>query len=100
MSQTYTVAVYLVDRAFGGHEEGGWWYDTGQLAKICRVFKREETAYVYSRRLNDKLKSRTYGPNVSRREPGSVLSDGEYWAQVRKGDDIPKYYPDRRPHYE
>ena len=29
---TYVVAVYLCDRAFGGHEEGGWWYQTGILA--------------------------------------------------------------------
>ena len=25
------LAVYEVDRAYGGSEEGGWWYDTGRL---------------------------------------------------------------------
>ncbi len=26
---TYTVAICLEDRAYGGSEEGGWWYNYG-----------------------------------------------------------------------
>ncbi len=36
-----TVAVYLVDRAYGGPEEGGWWYDQGSLfPATVRAFER------------------------------------------------------------
>ena len=35
---TYTVAVFEVDRAYGGPEEGGWWFDYGQpLPRSCRL---------------------------------------------------------------
>ena len=31
MSDTFYIGVYLANRAFGGNEEGGWWYDCGEL---------------------------------------------------------------------
>ncbi|CAG0982501.1 hypothetical protein RHIZO_01814 [Rhizobiaceae bacterium] len=31
---TYVLAFYEIDRAYGGPEEGGWWYDTGRLVRI------------------------------------------------------------------
>lgn len=99
MSQTYTVAVYFNDRAYGGPEEGGWWYNCGELAKVCRTFKSEALADDYAFRLNQRLKSRTFGPNQGRRDMSSVLSDGEYWAHVYDGAP-PASFPDRKPHYE
>ncbi len=33
-----TRTVYLIDRAYGGPEEGGWWYDTGERVRIIRTF--------------------------------------------------------------
>jgi hypothetical protein len=47
------VSVYQVERAFGGPEEGGWWYDTYQLvdskpvatsaaAKVVKEFLQEK----------------------------------------------------------
>ena len=33
----YVVAFYAVDRAYGGPEEGGWWFDTGELVRLPRV---------------------------------------------------------------
>ena len=95
---TYLVSVYLVDRAFGGREEGGWWYDTGELARIVKTYRNEEKAYGYARRLNTKLRSRSFGPNEGKREISSVLSDGEYQALVHEGY-APKYFPETRPHY-
>lgn len=34
---TCWVNVYLVDRAYGGPEEGGWWYDTGTAVRSTQV---------------------------------------------------------------
>ena len=95
----YFVAVYLADRAYGGPEEGGWWYDCGELVRVVRLFRTEESACEYARRLNRKLRSRRVGPNVGRREKWSMASDGEYEAHAYT-DFAPQCFPDRRPHYE
>jgi len=58
---TYTVAVFEVDRAYGGHEEGGWWFNCGQpLEKSAQLphgparkrFRKLNQARAYARRLN------------------------------------------------
>jgi hypothetical protein len=96
-----TVAVYLCDMAYGGPEEGGWWYDTGTLTRIVRTIRNQDKAYDYCRRLNKKLQSRVIGPNQGRREYTSVISEGEYQARVFDCDEtIPKHFPETRPHYE
>lgn len=96
----YVVAVYECHQAFGGHEEGGWWYDTGHLARIVRTFRGSEyAANRYCRRLNERLDSRRIGPNQGRREYTSVLSEGEYRARVYTTT-APENFPDSRPHYE
>ena len=96
---TYLVSVYLEDRAYGGPEEGGWWYYTWQLARTVKVFRNADAAYAYCRRLNDKLKSRVFGPNEGRRDILSVLSDGVYYANVHENH-APRYFPERKPRYE
>ena len=96
---TYLVSVYECEQAYGGAEEGAWWYDTGTLIRTVRLFKNEDKAYVYSRRLNDKLSSRAFGPNEGRREYSSVLSEGEFRAQVHE-DAAPASFPETRPRYE
>jgi|688.fasta_scaffold379186_4 hypothetical protein len=95
----YLVSVYLQDLAYGGPEEGGWYYTVGELARTVRLFRSEDKAYEYSRRLNDKLNSRTFGPNLDRPDMSSVLSEGLYFAEVHE-DHAPKYFPEKRPRYE
>lgn len=97
--QTYIVSVYLVDQAWGGPEEGGWWYQVGELVRTLRVMRNEEAAYAFCRRLNHRLRSRAFGPNKGRRSISSVLSEGEYCAEVYENA-APASYPDRRPRYE
>ena len=92
----YVVAVYMVDRAYGGHEEGGWWFDYGELVRTMRVFTNEEKAVSYCRRMNDLLHITL---NKGRREISSVLSEGQYAAEIWDNH-APKYYPDCKPHYE
>lgn len=88
----FIVSVYMVDRGYGGPEEGGWWYDRGELVRLVRIFNNEESAYAYARKLNDRLDSTL---NRGRR----VLSEGRYAAKVHEGIP-PKYYPEARPYYE
>lgn len=98
--KTFIVAVYDCDRAYGGPEEGGWWYNTGTLIRVCRVFKNQDMAYAWASRMNNKLKNKIIGPNVDKKyDISSVLSEGIYWAEVWE-DRAPDHYPDRRPHYE
>lgn len=99
MRNFFLVAVYLEDLRYGGPEEGGWYYRVGSLTRIVKGFNSEASAYAYCSRLNGKLKSREFGPNRGRRDMSSVLSAGEYWASVYT-DQAPKYFPDRKPHYE
>lgn len=92
----YIVAVYLIDRAYGGPEEGGWWYETGELVRVIRTFKNEDRAVAHATRMNDLLDATI---NKGRRDISSVLSDGRYCAEVHENL-APRGYPERRPHYE
>jgi hypothetical protein len=96
---SYIVSLYLEDLAYGGPEEGGWYYSVGQLVRVIRTFADEGKAYDYCRKLNRRLESRVIGPNVGRYAMSSVLSDGEYSALVHE-DKAPEYFPERRPYYE
>lgn len=99
MSRAYLVAVYECHQAYGGPEEGGWWYDTGELVRVVKVFRDKDAAYAYRDRLNDRLDSRKFGPNQGRRAYYSVLSEGEARARVYK-DCAPQHFPTERPYYE
>jgi hypothetical protein len=94
---TYTVAVLLEDRAFGGHEEGGWYYDYGIPVSLSiapqRRFKTRAKAQGY---LN-KLQPLIARINEGRYPVSSVLSDGIYRAYIFGGK--PRSYPDYIPHY-
>jgi hypothetical protein len=93
----YSVAVYQEDMAYGGPEEGGWWYDAGELTDYpVRYFRGEEAAYRHARRLNHWLHRLI---NRHRREYSSVISDGRLVAEVH-ANHPPGHYPAQRPHYE
>jgi hypothetical protein len=94
---TYTVAVLLEDRAFGGHEEGGWYFDYGYPCALRiapqRRFKTRVKAWGYLSKIR-RLIARI---NDDRPEISSVLSEGRYQAYIFTGK--VKGYPDRRPTY-
>jgi hypothetical protein len=86
------MTVGLVDRLFGGPEEGGWWYDT---------FMPLRTFYVPTKQLPElkrRLEKVVKHMNVieGRRPISSVLSDGYY--VLLNG--MVEAYPIERPHYE
>ena len=95
----YLVSVYDAALAYGGPEEGGWHYNRGELVRTVRVCRTEDAAYKYCRRLNERLRSRKFGPNHGKREKSSVLSDGVFEAHVHRHY-APLNFPERRPHYE
>lgn len=52
-AQWWYVAVYETGRAYGGPEEGGWWYSVGWLVEHAKIkfFDRYQDAYDYSQEL-------------------------------------------------
>jgi len=96
MSTKWIVAVYRVDLAYGGPEEGGWWFPCGELVRISRVFGSEDLAESYSGRMNRKLNAlvNKHRPSIS-----SVSSEGQFQASVYEEKPV-EYWPPQRPHYE
>jgi hypothetical protein len=87
------VNVYLTDRAYGGPEEGGWWFDTGQFIRGVEALSDE------AERVKNTLQSWCDGENAERRSDiSSVLSEGRY--EVCIEDEPGADYPTTRPHYE
>ena len=90
------VCVYELTRHYGGPEEGGWYYDAGTLLKVMPVIPSKWAAlsdriYKWCKRKN-KLTSPRY----------SVLGGSDYEVRdwYRSLDEIPKSFPQERPHYE
>ena len=92
----HIVAFYEIDRAYGGPEEGGWWYDTGELRRVLRVVPDADRACDLAARAN-RLMNRL---QRSRRDVGSVAYTGGRYAACVFEDTAPRAYPEVRPHYE
>ncbi len=90
--------IYIVDQAFGGPEEGGWWFTYGspveRLSRLCRAFSTEEEAYAYRASLAGKIEEL----NEGRHELSSVLCEGVFAVYVEEHP--AKAFPEVRPHYE
>jgi len=86
----FYVNVYEVDRAWGGAEEGGWWYDTGEpIASVPFDTLREAETF------RDVMEARF--PH-NRSSSSVIYSGGDYCVYIEHKFARP--YPDRRPHYE
>jgi len=93
---TYLVSFYEIDRAYGGPEEGGWWYDCGTHIRTFAVYKTEDAAYAAARRANRLLRVIQRG----QRDDSSVIySGGRYVAEVHENL-APTRYPEEIPVYE
>lgn len=91
----YVVALYEIDRAYGGAEEGGWWYDTGEFVRLLALAPTEERACRLAYRANrllDRLQRH-------RRPVSSIIYDGgRYTAIVYEGN-APLAFPECPPQY-
>ena len=94
----FTVAICLADRAYGGPEEGGWYYGCGipadEHADLVQGFSTREAADRYA----DYLETTCLALNEGKPDINSVLSEGRYVAVVFEG--YPRHWPDRKPTYE
>ena len=85
---------YLTDRAFGGAEEGGWWYDTGGFVKSHGTFPTREEAFAARDALDSYLTERREGLH----DPSSVLCTG--WPELLVEQRPGANFPARPPRYE
>lgn len=89
MDKPIYVNVYQVTRHFGGHEEGGWWYNWYECVKTIRV-PRLGLACA----LQDKLyKSHSDIGNIY-----SVNDGVQYWVAIE--DNKAESQSTEIPHYE
>lgn len=93
-----TVAVYELDQAYGGPEEGGWWYDTGTLKRIVRTFETTQRARTFCRRYNEALAYKREMDPWRRALSSVAYTGGHYEAQVWE-DSPPIDFPEHRPYY-
>lgn len=88
------VNVYIHDRAYGGPEEGGWWYDTyDPIEEECKFASTEEEA----KKIFEDMLAWAKKENENRRPISSVLSEGRYFVDLEGFP--PRRLPERRPYY-
>jgi len=92
MSEWY-VNVYMTNKEYGGPEEGGWWYDVGEVISSTKYHSKMEAE---KQKLNMQEYCNTM--NFGKHEPSSVLCEG--WYTVWVEDEPAKNFPERVPHYE
>ena len=91
--KNWWVNVYLQDRAYGGSEEGGWWYDIGEVKTGILCYGNSE-----AEEIRNQMKEVCEMWNEDRYPISSVLSDGQYYVYIE--EEPPKDWPDSFPHYE
>jgi len=94
----FSVSIHMVDRAYGGPEEGGWWFDYGEpdhaYFRKTKLFETKDEAYSYAKTLDHMIEELNKGrPSIS-----SMASEGQYRVIVQEG--YPHSWPEQRPHYE
>ena len=85
----HVVAFYEIDRRHGGPEEGGWWYDCGELRRVLRVAASEDAAHATAARANRLL------DRLQRGKPGtsSLIYDGGRHAAHVFAHTAPRLFP-------
>jgi len=76
------VNVYIMDRAYGGPEEGGWYYDTWEIVPEESVIGTSEED---AERLLEEKQAWADAENKGRRGPSSVRSEGHYKVRLETG---------------
>jgi len=98
---TYKVQLFFCDRAYGGPQEGGWYFDYGIPVtdsevgfSVTKRFKSQTKAQGYRARIQNRLDRL----NETRGDLSSVASEGQYLALICSAK--PQPYPKTRPTYE
>ena len=100
------LAVYELQQNYGGGEEGGWWYDSGEVVETQTVrvsFREDRTPYLeegeraFLGKLAEKWATDYDGFGTTHRTSTRPRGRDFSW-QVEW--DTPEDFPKRRPHYE
>jgi len=102
----YWVGLFLVDLAYGGPEEGGWWYQAGTLVADPKMYEElgggpagfvgHAEAAAYRQRLDASVAIL----NADRPAIEASNSIGVYEVRLARGQVLPTHFPEHRPHYE
>ena len=90
-NQQWFVGVYSVGQGYGGPEEGGWWFECGELVQQTAVNSFEE-----AQELRNRLAAGEF-PDTGKRY--SVLAGDDYRINIDIRPMVTSF-PDTRPHYE
>jgi len=107
---TYYVNIYDVGQAYGGPEEGGWWYATGEFIETVGTAATREAAMA----LRDTIEERqtAYRMGLGQHDGVDANGDGDDSYLMRGGrwgegtlkawvEEHPgRSFPTERPHYE
>jgi len=86
------VNIYFVQRCFGGREEGGWYFDCGEILRVI-VVPNESAA----QEIKSGLDALEFS-NKGRRPLSSVHSDGEFRVTIDLAPGVD--WPREKPRYE
>ena len=87
------VNCYMIDQAYGGPEEGGWWYTVGRPVESRLANSEIEPKDILAER-----NAYWVTHNEGRPEIYSVLSEGRF--AVWRESHYARVFPDVKPHYE
>ena len=90
----YYLNEYRTNRAWGGPEEGGWWYDTGEFLATRGSYKSRAGA----EQARETLESEFARKQEECYPPSSVLCDG--WPELLVEREPGQSFPTERPRYE
>ncbi len=85
----FVVAFYEVGRAYGGPEEGGWWYDTDELRRPLKIAHFQGEADELADRANRLL---AHLLRHQRSADSVAYAGGQYEAYVFE-DAAPRSFP-------
>jgi len=87
------VNCYMIDQAYGGPEEGGWYYTVGRPVESRLAENDAEAEDILAER-----RAFWDGHNKDRPEIYSVLSEGRF--SVWRESHFARHFPEVKPHYE
>lgn len=92
----YYIIAEGISRHYGGHEEGGWWYDRCQILEVRKAYTFRQ-GLAHARELREMYPQPRYGRGscANRGEPETVL-------RVVYGENDPRWPEEShgRPHYD
>lgn len=78
-ANTWYVCLCINQRCYGGPEEGGWWYDRGELCEY-QVFNNEDTANEVAEKVKEVAKQLS---DDSRKKHGEAALRSLEWLEAR-----------------